>query len=77
MHSPSALPIFFFVPAKIHAHMVNTISTHRSMIFSVIMLIGLIALVCCAAIGVVVYNKRKEKGKPDLSKEKDRKDGGK
>ena len=40
-------------------------------------LIGLIALVCCAAIGVVVYNKRKEKGKPDLSKEKDRKDGGK
>ena len=41
------------------------------------MLIGLIALVCCAAIGVVVYNKRKEKGKPDLSKEKDRKDGGK
>ena len=43
MHSPSALPIFFFVPAKIHAHMVNTISTHRSMIFSVIMLIGLIA----------------------------------
>lgn len=41
------------------------------------MLIGLIALVCCAAIGVVVYNKRKGKGKPDLSKEKDRKDGGK
>lgn len=41
------------------------------------MLIGLIALVCCAAIGVVVYNKRKEKGKPDLSKEKGRKDGGK
>lgn len=40
-------------------------------------LIGLIALVCCGAIGVVVYNKRKEKGKPDLSKEKDRKDGGK
>lgn len=40
-------------------------------------LIGLIALVCCAAIGVVVYNKRKGKGKPDLSKEKDRKDGGK
>ena len=40
-------------------------------------LIGLIALVCCAAIGVVVYNKRKEKGKPDLSKEKGRKDGGK
>ena len=40
-------------------------------------LIGLIALVCCAAIGVVVYNKRKEKGKPDFSKEKDRKDGGK
>ena len=40
-------------------------------------LIGLIALVCCAAIGVVVYNKRKEKGKPDLSKGKDRKDGGK
>lgn len=41
------------------------------------MLIGLIALVCCAAIGVVVYNKRKGKGKPDLSKEKGRKDGGK
>lgn len=40
-------------------------------------LIGLIALVCCAAIGVVVYNKRKGKGKPDLSKEKGRKDGGK
>ena len=40
-------------------------------------LIGLFALVCCGAIGVVVYNKRKEKGKPDLSKEKDRKDGGK
>ena len=40
-------------------------------------LIGLIALVCCAAAGVIVYNKRKEKGKPDLSKEKDRKDGGK
>ena len=40
-------------------------------------LIGLIALVCCAAIGVVVYNKRKGKGKPNLSKEKDRKDGGK
>ena len=40
-------------------------------------LIGLIALVCCAAAGVVVYNKRKEKGKPELSKEKDRKDGGK
>ena len=39
MQSPSALPIFFFVPAKIHAHMVNTISTHRSIIFSVIMLI--------------------------------------
>ena len=40
-------------------------------------LIGLIALVCCAAIGVVVYNKRKGKGKLDLSKEKGRKDGGK
>ena len=40
-------------------------------------LIGLIALVCCAAAGVIVYNKRKEKGKPDLSKGKDRKDGGK
>ena len=40
-------------------------------------LIGLIALVCCAATGVIVYNKRKEKGKPDLSKGKDRKDGGK
>lgn len=40
-------------------------------------LIGLIALVCCAAIGVVVYNKRKGKGKPYLSKEKGRKDGGK
>lgn len=40
-------------------------------------LIGLIALVCCAALGVVVYNKRKGKGKPDLSKEKGRKDGGK
>jgi len=26
---------------------------------------------------VIVYNKRKEKGKPDLSKGKDRKDGGK
>lgn len=40
-------------------------------------LIGLIALVCCVAVGVVVYHKRKETGKPELSKEKDRKDGGK
>ena len=41
-------------------------------------LIGLIALVCCAAVGVVVYHKRKETGKPELSnKKEDRKDGGK
>ncbi|WP_455952831.1 prenyltransferase/squalene oxidase repeat-containing protein [Blautia sp.] len=41
-------------------------------------LIGLIALVCCAAVGVVVYHKRKETGKPELSnKREDRKDGGK
>lgn len=41
-------------------------------------LIGLIALVCCVAVGVVVYHKRKETGKPELSnKREDRKDGGK
>ena len=41
-------------------------------------LIGLIALVCCVAVGVVVYHKRKETGKPELSnKKEDRKDGGK
>lgn len=41
-------------------------------------LIGLIALVCCAAVGVVVYHKRKETGKTELSnKKEDRKDGGK
>ena len=39
-------------------------------------LIGLIALVCCVAVGVVVYHKRKETGKPELSnKREDRKDG--
>ena len=41
-------------------------------------LIGLIALICCVAVGVVVYHKRKETGKPELSnKREDRKDGGK
>ena len=43
MQIPSTLPIFFFAPANIHTHTVNTISTHKSIIFSVMMLTGLIA----------------------------------
>lgn len=34
MISPSILPIFLLVPANIHTHIVNAISTHRSIIFS-------------------------------------------